>query len=100
MNITVTQEGNPTVIALEGKLDTLTSPELEQFANALYEKGVNNLEINLQACEFVSSAGLRVIVALQKRAVATEGTLVFCNVQPDVMDVFQMTGFNEILDIR
>ena len=50
----------------------------------------------MSKCEFVSSAGLRVIVAMQKRA-ATGGSLVFRSVVPDVMDVFTMTGFDNIL---
>ena len=50
----------------------------------------------MAACDLVSSAGLRVIVAMQKRA-ATGGSLVFRNVVPEVMEVFQMTGFDKIL---
>ena len=99
MEIIVREEGKPTVIALAGRLDTNTSPQLEQFTEELYEKGVHDIVVDMAACEFVSSAGLRVIVAMQKRAV-TEGSLVFRNVQPDVMDVFNMTGFNKILTVE
>lgn len=96
MVITVKDEGTPYVFALEGRLDTNTSPQLEDFAGELYEKGITDIAVDMDACEFVSSAGLRVIVAMQKRA-ASGGSLVFRNVQPDVMDVFEMTGFNNIL---
>lgn len=96
MEIKVLDEGKPYVIALQGRLDTNTSPRLEEFANGLFGKGVFDLVIDMSACDFVSSAGLRVIVAMQKRVVNT-GSLVFRGVTSDVMDVFNMTGFSKIL---
>lgn len=96
MEIKVVDEGKPYVFALCGRLDTNTSPQLEAFAGELYEKGISDIAVDMAACDFVSSAGLRVIVAMQKRA-ATGGSLVFKNVQAEVMDVFEMTGFNKIL---
>ena len=96
MEIVVKQEGTPYVFALQGRLDTNTSPQLEEFASGLNERGVKDIVVDMAGCDFVSSAGLRVIVAMQKRA-AVSGTLVFRNVQPDVNDVFEMTGFDKIL---
>ena len=96
MQITVLEEGELTVVSLEGRLDTNTSPELEEFAGELYAKGVADIVVDMAKCDFVSSAGLRVIVAMQKRA-ATGGSLRFRGVVPEVMDVFQMTGFDKIL---
>ena len=96
MDIKTIDEGKPYVFALEGRLDTNTSPQLEEFAGKLYEKGVNDIAVDMAKCEFVSSAGLRVIVAMQKRA-AAGGSLVFRNVVADVMDMFDMTGFSNIL---
>lgn len=99
MEIKVIEEGKPYVFALEGRLDTNTSPQLEEFASGLYDKAVSDIVVDMSACDFVSSAGLRVIVAMQKRA-ATGGSLVFRGVQPEVMEVFQMTGFDKILTIE
>ena len=96
MEIKVLDEGKPYVIAIEGRLDTNTSPQLEEFAGGLYERNVSDIVVDMSACDFVSSAGLRVIVAMQKRAV-TGGSLVFRGVVPEVMEVFQMTGFEKIL---
>ena len=96
MEIKVIDEGKPYVAALVGRLDTNTSPQLEDFAGDLHAKGVNDIAIDMAECDFVSSAGLRVIVAMQKHATAG-GSLVFRNVVPDVMDVFKMTGFDKIL---
>lgn len=98
MNINVTQEGAKTEFAIEGRLDTTTAPQLEEFANDLYAKGVTDIEVDMASCDFVSSAGLRVIVTMQKRAMAG-GSLVFKNVMDEVMDVFKMTGFDKILTI-
>ena len=99
MEIIVKEEGTPYVIALEGRLDTNTSPQLEEFAGGLYEKGVSDIVVDMSACDFVSSAGLRVIVAMQKRA-AVNGSLLFRSVVPEVMEVFEMTGFDKILSFE
>lgn len=96
MKIETIEDGVPYKIALVGRLDTNTSPELEDFATDLHSKDVNDIVVDMANCEFVSSAGLRVIVAMQKRA-TVGGSLVFCNVQPEVMEVFSMTGFDKIL---
>ena len=96
MEIVIKQEGKPFVFALEGRLDTNTSPQLEEFASGLVAKHVVDLVVDMEQCDFVSSAGLRVIVSMQKRAIVN-GSLVFKNVVPEVMDVFQMTGFDKIL---
>ena len=96
MEIKLVEEGQPAVIALAGRLYTNTSPQLEEFAKGLYAKGVTEIVVDMSECDFVSSAGLRVIVAMQKHAAAS-GSLAFRGVQPSVMDVFQMTGFDNIL---
>ena len=96
MEIKVIEEGKPYIIALVGRLDTNTAPQLEEFAGDLYAKSVNDIAVDMASCDFVSSAGLRVIVAMQKHATAG-GSLVFRNVVSDVMDVFKMTGFDKIL---
>lgn len=96
MEIKVLEEGKPFVLALDGRLDTNTSPQLEEFVQGLYGKNVNDIVVDMSACSFVSSAGLRVIVAMQKHA-ALGGSLVFRGVQSEVMEVFQMTGFDNIL---
>ena len=99
MDIDIKEDNGTTVIALKGRLDTNTSPQLEEAANGLFDDGRNDIAVDMEECDYVSSAGLRVIVAMQKRAV-NGGSLVFKNVQKDVMDVFDMTGFTKILTIE
>ena len=96
MEIITREEGATTVVALKGRLDTNTSPQLEEAAEKLFSQGITNIAVDMAECDFVSSAGLRVIVAMQKRLV-NDGKLVFRNVASDVMDVFEMTGFSKIL---
>lgn len=96
MNIVTVDEGNPYVMQVIGRLDTNSAPKLDDFMSGLYAKGVNDIVMDMKSCDFVSSAGLRVIVTMQKHAV-TEGSLVFRNVKPSVMEVFEMTGFDKIL---
>lgn len=96
LTINVSEEGSKKLIELVGRLDTNTSPMLEEAVNGLYNEQVNDIIVEMGQCEFVSSAGLRVIVAMQKHA-TVGGSLVFRNVRSDVMDVFDMTGFNKIL---
>ena len=99
MNIVLLEEGTPTVFAIEGRLDTNTSPQLEEYVNKLYDSGIQDIVVEMANCDFVSSAGLRVIVTMQKHA-AVKGSLVFRNVVPDVMEVFRMTGFDSILTLE
>lgn len=99
LEIKVLEDGKPYTIAIVGRLDTNTSPQLEEFAGGLYEKGVSDIAVDMTSCDFVSSAGLRVIVAMQKKA-TPNGSLVFRGVQPEVMDVFEMTGFSKILSFE
>ena len=97
MEIKTLSEGTPYKFAIEGRLDTNTAPQLEEFMETLYSKQAKDITVDMSPCDFVSSAGLRVIVAMQKHAASVQGKLVFAGVQDDVMEVFEMTGFNQIL---
>ncbi len=96
MEARLLEEGTLNVIVVEGRLDVNSAPKLDKIAEELHDKGKVNIAVDLEGCDFISSAGLRVIVAMQKRA-AKRGSLVFRGVQPTVMDVFSMTGFDNIL---
>lgn len=96
MDIKVIQEGQKTIFAIVGRVDTITAPKLREYTDSLIEQGVPDIEIDMTDCEFVSSAGLRVFATLRKYAV-NGNTLVIRGVQPEVMDVFELTGFNKIL---
>ena len=96
MNITFNKnEGNLTV-SLAGRLDTTTAPDFEKFLSDNLP-GVNALTLDCKELVYVSSAGLRVILSAQKRM---KGAMKLVNVCELVMEVFEMTGFADILVIE
>ncbi len=97
MKIDKNLEGNNLTITLEGRLDTNTAPDLEKEIESL--DGVENLIFDLKKLEYISSAGLRIILALQK-IMNNQGNMTIKNVNDDVKEVFEITGFSEILDIK
>lgn len=98
MNIIKKQEGTTLTIALEGRLDTVTSPQLEgELRTAV--NGVTDLIFDLSALEYVSSAGLRVLLSAQK-VMSKQGKMTIRNVKPEIMDIFDVTGFVDILNIQ
>ncbi len=85
-------------IALEGRLDTTTAPQLEaEFAQSL--SGVQELNLDFAKLEYLSSAGLRVILSAQK-TMNKQGKMVIRNVNETIMEVFDVTGFADILTIE
>lgn len=98
MTITKHSEGDRLIIALEGRLDTTTAPALEAEINSSLD-GVKELTLDLEQLAYMSSAGLRVVLAAQKR-MNKQGHMKTCHVCPDIMEVFEITGFVDILDIE
>lgn len=99
MTVIKNRDGNNVNLALEGRLDTTTAPQLEE---ALKENmdGVEALTLDMEKLEYVSSAGLRVLLAAQKSMNAAKGTMVLRNVCDDIKEVFEITGFCDILTIE
>ena len=83
-------------VALDGRLDTTTAPELERFLGENYD-GTGSIVIDCEKLLYISSAGLRVLLAAQKK---TKGAMKLINVCELVMEVFEMTGFADILVIE
>ncbi len=98
MNVEKTQNGSHLTIAVEGRLDTTTSPQLEQaLSNAL--AGVSELTFDFAKLDYISSAGLRVLLSTQK-IMNRQGSMDVCNVKPEIMEIFDVTGFVDVLTIR
>lgn len=98
MNIKKTREGNTMTIALEGRLDTTTAPVLEEELKKEIS-GVEELYFDFQALDYISSAGLRVLLSAQK-TMNNQGKMVIKNANEDVMEIFEVTGFVDILSIE
>ena len=98
MTIQKTRNGNELTIALTGRLDTNTAPQLELELNGCLAS-VEKLIFDLAALEYISSAGLRVILSAQK-VMNRQGEMVVRNVNEMVQEVFEITGFTDILTIE
>ena len=96
MKINFKKENGSLNIALDGRLDTTTAPELEGFIGNNYD-GTGSIVIDCEKLSYISSAGLRVMLATQKK---TKGAMKLKNVCELVMEVFEMTGFADILVIE
>ena len=96
MNINFNKTEDALAITLEGRLDTVTAPELERFLTENYD-GKSALMLDLEKLAYISSAGLRVLLGAQKKS---KGKMTLSNVAELVMEVFEMTGFADILVIE
>ena len=98
MTIEIKNKGAVTEIELSGRLDTSTAPVLDKtIMNEVPENA--NLILNLKELEYISSAGLRVLLSAQKR-MRKHGSMKLRNVREEIMEVFEMTGFADILEIE
>ena len=96
MKIDFNKSGDVLSIALDGRLDTTSAPELDSFIGKNYD-GTGSIVIDCKKLAYISSAGLRVLLATQKKA---KSALKLVNVCDLVMEVFEMTGFADILVIE
>ena len=98
MDISKKQEGTVLEIALQGRLDTMTAPELEaELSKSL--KDADSLVLDFSKLEYISSAGLRVLLSAHK-AMSNKGGMKVTNVNEIVREVFEVTGFADILTIE
>ena len=98
MNINIENTNGVTLMTLEGRLDTTTAPELEKAINAEGE-ALKSLVLDFKGVDYISSAGLRVLLTAQKK-MNVQGHMELTNVSEAVMDIFEMTGFADILEIK
>ena len=98
MNIEQKKNGSALTLALEGRLDTTTAPELEtELKNSL--EGITDLKLDLEKLEYISSAGLRVLLSAQK-TMNRQGIMKVKNANEMILEIFDVTGFSDILTIE
>ncbi|MBQ3357254.1 MAG: STAS domain-containing protein [Oscillospiraceae bacterium] len=98
MVITKNAEGEKLTLHVQGRLDTTTAPQLEaELKDSV--GGVSELVLDFAGLDYISSAGLRVLLSTQK-VMTRQGSMVVRNVSGDIMDVFELTGFSDILTIE
>ena len=98
LSINKTIENGMADFALTGRMDTITAPEFEQALRQSLD-GVSELTLDFAQLDYISSAGLRVLLAAQK-AMTKQGKMKICNVNETIMEIFDVTGFSEILTIE
>ena len=98
MKIDFNKNGGALNVSLDGRLDTTTAPALDKTINSDIE-GTKNLVLDFKSLEYISSAGLRVLLGAQKK-MQKIGSMKLRNVCEEVMEVFEMTGFVDILTIE
>ena len=98
MTINKNQEGTRLEIAIEGRLDTMTAPSLEEEVKNSIE-GIKELVFDFKDLAYVSSAGLRVLLSAQK-TMNKQGNMTIKNANEEVMEIFEVTGFIDILNIE
>lgn len=98
LKINKNASGSKLTVALEGRLDTVTAPQLEGELKDSYE-GVSELVMDIEKLEYISSAGLRVLLSAQK-TMNKQGSMVVKNASDEVKEIFEVTGFSDILTIE
>lgn len=99
MEIIVIEQSGAKVVNINGRLDTVTSPDLEKAVNPLIGVG-QTIVFNCENMEYISSAGLRVVLSTHKQCTASGGRLIVRNLTTEVKSVFDMTGFSRLLNIE
>ena len=98
LNIQKNMEDGKLCYALEGRLDTMTAPDLEKDMKESLD-GVSDLTMDFEKLEYISSAGLRVLLSAQK-TMNKQGSMKLINVNETIMEIFEVTGFSDILTIE
>jgi anti-sigma B factor antagonist len=98
MTIEIKKSSNEIIMEITGRLDTTTAPALDKTINENFNE-IKSLVLDFKCLEYISSAGLRVLLGAQKK-IQPIGTMKIINVQELVMEIFEMTGFCDILNIE
>jgi anti-anti-sigma factor len=99
MEIETKKENGTTIVAIRGRMDAVTTPQIENRLGQLIEGGEKKLLVDLQQLDYISSAGLRALLSTAKRLKGEQGDLVFACLEGHVKEVFEMSGFYSIFKV-
>ena len=99
MEVNIENTGNKTFVVLNGRLDTTTADKFMQDITPLMQGDNPDIEMDCTGLEYTSSQGLRMFLVLQKSVTSRKGNLVLKNMKPNVKEVFDITGFSNIIKI-
>ena len=100
MEVKILEQNNEKVVLITGRLDTVTSPELEKAVSAIWSEPAITLVFDCEQMEYISSSGLRVILIAHKQMDAKGGKFILRNLTPEVRSIIDMTGFSRIINIQ
>ena len=100
MNINITSQENTVLVTIEGRLDTANAVEAEKSLAPLKEYADKEIELDCTTLEYISSSGLRILLALRKDVDAKGGKLIVKHINDSIRNVFTITGFFKLFDIR
>lgn len=99
MNVTINKQNEKTLVALDGRIDSTNADQFQQDFAPLMEGSNPDIDIDCTNMTYTSSQGLRIILLLQKSVMARKGKMVMRNMNPRVKEVFDITGFSNIITI-
>ncbi len=99
MEIVTEKSEKAVVVSLKGRMDAVTAPELEKKINSFIKEGENCFVINFESLDYISSAGLRVVLVVAKKLKSVNGQILISNLKGVVKEVFDISGFTSILQI-
>ncbi|MCI5053024.1 MAG: STAS domain-containing protein [Simkaniaceae bacterium] len=99
LQIEVSQKEGKTIVSLQGRIDATSTPQLEDKLAEIISAGGKHIIIDFAKVEYLSSAGMRLMLSNTKKLKSEAGNLVFCAINEDVMEIIKMAGFEKILSI-
>lgn len=99
MNLSEEKQGDVHIIIITGRLDAISAPTAEKHVFEVINNGSHKLVLDLGGVDYLSSAGMRMLLSTTKKLKGISGKIVLCSVTPNVMDVLKMSGFDHVLDM-
>jgi anti-anti-sigma factor len=99
MKINSEKSGEYNIVEVGGRLDTTNYAELDKVLAGLMDKGENNLMLDIKELDYVSSSGLRILLMYLKKVKAAQGRFILCNMNSEIREIFEISGFINIFEI-
>ncbi len=100
LQITLDEKGEAKILRIDGRLDAVSSSQLDEKLTQLIDQGCKLILVDFSKVEYLSSAGMRVMLSNSKKMVTNQGQLIFFQINEEVMEIIKMAGFEKILMIR
>ena len=99
VDVKIEKKGNVLILKMKGRLDAISSPAAEKKVFECINNGETNLLLDFEGVDYLSSAGMRMLLSTTKKLKGLSGKLVLCSINNNVMDVLKMSGFDHVLEL-